>query len=155
MNLLRKIGAGPLGYSKTFIKAALKESEDKPIQLFILAGRATGIKTGESQYGEWTGFIGSFAAIPVAAGGKFAVGEEVRGNRAFPPQPFQDLLESAIRSNENGVEFSIEVWVGPSEKGDYEYEVKPIVKIKEADEISGLLEQAKAKLALPAKKEKK
>ena len=156
MQLARKLSAKTLGFDKPKIMALLDASKGKPVQLYVIAGRANGVKTGESQYGPWTAFIGSFAAINIAVGKneEYAPGVEIRSSRAFIPQPMEDAIASALNENEGGVEFSIEVSAVIGDKGDYEYVCNPLVKLAESDELSGLLNASREQLKLAAAKEK-
>lgn len=158
MNIARKITSKTLGFDKAKIMALLDANKNKPVSLYLLAGRANGTKTGESQYGPWTAFIGSFAAVAVAQGKNedFKPGDEIRSPRCHVPQPMEDMIASSLQETESGgVEFSLEVMAKLGEKGDYEYDCKPHVKMQESDELSGLLEAGREKIKLPVAKSKR
>jgi len=154
MEIARKLTAKTLGFDKPKIMALLDANKNKPVSLFMLAGRANGTKTGESQYGPWTAFIGSFAAVPIAEGKneEYKPGVEVRSSRCHLPQPIQDMIESALSESDGGVEFAIEVQAVIGDRGDYEYAAKPLVKLQESDELSALLKSGLDQIKLPAAK---
>jgi len=157
MQIARKLTPKTLGFDKPKIMALLDANKGKPVSLFLLAGRANGTKTGESQYGPWTAFIGSFAAVAIAQGKNedFVPGSEIRSPRCHVPQPMEDMIASALQESGGGVEFSLEVMAKLGDKGDYEYDCKPHIKMQESDELSALLEAGLDKLKLPAAKKEK
>lgn len=157
MNIARKISTATLGFNKTGMAALLEGAKkgDKyaPVHLYNIAGKVHRVQQGESTYGPWVAFRGDIMAVLVAAPstGELKPGDSVRSSKVFLPEPFSGMLESAISDKgSDAAEFAVEVWIKQSDTATgYEYDVKPVVKIREADEIGHLLEafNTPAKLA--------
>lgn len=154
MELARKLSPKTLGFDKPQINALLRDVKDgQAVDLFVIAGRAKGSRTGESQYGSWTAFIGDFAAVMIAQGkiADYAPGVQVRSSRCHIPQPMEDAITSGLMESDGGVDFGIKVGVKMGRDGDgYEYVCTPTLKITESDDLLGIIEKSTAKLSLPA-----
>lgn len=92
-----------------------------------IAGSATSTRTGATQYGPWTSFIGQFAAVSQDTGEIFVAPE------AFVPGPLGDELiagyKRALEQDASAVmQFSVEVYVRKNARGGdgagYEYIVR-------------------------------
>lgn len=104
-------------------------------------GIASGIRTGQSNFGDWVAFTGDFGAINLESG------EAYRGPQVFIPQPAQGMLEAALSKSEN-VEFAFEIGVKPSKKGSmgYEYTVRPIKEASDSDAFAALADLSRTDL---------
>lgn len=104
-------------------------------------GIASGIRTGQSNFGDWVAFTGDFGAINLESG------EAFRGPQVFIPQPAQGMLEAALSKSDN-VEFAFEIGVKPSKKGSmgYEYTVRPIKEASDAAAFAALADLSRADL---------
>jgi hypothetical protein len=125
---------------------------EKAIKLYSIIGVCTGMKTGESQYGGWVGFTGTFEAV------RFSDGKAFAGAVAFIPEPASSMMLNALGRAEaqNGVgsasiEFAFIVGAKPSDKASgFEYTVEPVLNAKQNDALSELRKLMAPKLpALP------
>lgn len=99
-----------------------------------VAGIATGTKTGTSNYGPWTAATGDFYAV------NLLTGEEFRSGVCFMPGTALALVEGALGSSPDGVEFAFDFGVKKAENAvGYEYTLKPVIKAKESEAFSNLL----------------
>lgn len=103
---------------------------------------------GQSAYGEFIKFTGDIEARNTDTGEVFKSGNLIL------PGIIAGVLQGAVDGNpESDVEFGIIVGVKPSEKGNtgYEYTIKPLMEVKEADALIALRQMVDTKLkALPA-----
>lgn len=125
-----------------------RESKDEndypPRALYRVYGTAQGTETGESQYGPWTCFTGSFEAIRLKDHKRF------RSNKVFLQDPAEGLLIEAIRgaklvdasaSVRFGFDIGVKVsarWLDTDEGNSYEYTVESIFDTEEADPLAAL-----------------
>lgn len=131
MNLLSKISMKTIG-------ADVEASKEGPIALAHVLGIAKGVKTGQSTYGDWTAFVGSFEAV------NLETGEIFRAGKCFLPEIATSLLAGALTDAET-VQFALEIGARPAKNAvGYEYTVTPLIGPSESDELSML------KKALPA-----
>lgn len=118
------------------IKAQPKPHTIKEAKMVAtLYGRCTEKKVGTSDYGEYIRFMGEFEAVNADTG------ESYRAGKMIVPGVLEGLLDSAISVEENeAVDFAVEVWVEPSERGNagYTYNIKPLIKPKESDVLGEL-----------------
>lgn len=112
-----------------------------PVQLYTIIGVCTGIKTGESQYGGWVGFTGSFEAVRISDGIRF------NAPVAFIPEPASGMTLAALTEAQNrnqgpgtvSVRFAFIVGAKPSDKAaGFEYYVEPVMQASENDALSDL-----------------
>lgn len=134
-----------LSVAKCHGKLDMKNLPKGPI-LRVL-GVARGTKTGTSTFGQWEALTGDFVAIDLTTG------EEYRSGVCFMPTIALGLVTGALAGSPDGVEFAFDIGVKPSAKepdSKYEYTVKPVVKVKENDQMSALkaLVMAEAPLAI-------
>ena len=92
-------------------------------------GKARGIKTGQTQYGTWTAFIGSFRAVNLATGESFA------SSKIFLPNQAEEMLLGVLGDNEV-VDFGFDIGVMENDASatGYEFTVKPLLQPKEEDD---------------------
>lgn len=117
------------------------------ILLFDIYGSASGIRSGTSNYGDWTMFTGSFEAV------NLDTGEVFNGPQCALPEPALSMLRHQLSEHDN-VQFAFRLGVkitNPDLKAatDYEYTVQPIVPPSEDDALSALRQQVQG-FALPA-----
>ncbi|WWT37761.1 ssDNA binding protein [Enterobacteria phage PRDaquamarine] len=130
---LKTIGAQPKPHS-------VKENT----ALASIYGRVRGKKVGQSTFGDFIKFEGEFEGV------NLATGEVFRSGALILPKVLESLLAGAV-DGENTVDFAVEVWAKPSEKGNtgYEYGIKPLIEPAASDELAQLRQTVKA-AALPA-----
>lgn len=110
----------------------------KEIEVFNVGGACTGIKTGNSTYGDWTAFTGTFGAIRLSDGMVF------RGVQLFLPEVAEGFVLPAVYAAEgHPVEFAFIIGVKPAKKQDgsdsYEYTVKPIQAAEVSDPLDAMM----------------
>ena len=130
MKLLKKISTKTvLGDVSKLVKGG---EIDKPTNALRIMGTATGIASGESNFGEWKALVGQFAAI------NLLTGEESRSGKAFVPDTVTDIVETALNKlkadgEENAsVEFAIDVEIVPNPDLAVGYEYNAIPHIQES-----------------------
>lgn len=144
MQLLTKISA------KKLIGKIAIPTEKTP--LFRVLGIASGSKTGESNYGPWTSFVGQFRAIRNSDGEVFQAGQ------CFLPAMATNLMLPVVEQHgSTGVEFAFDVGVVPASTAiGYEYFAEPIVESGETDALAALQKKVDMRaLPSPEKKAKK
>lgn len=126
------------------------------IDLFNVGGTVTGLKTGITNFGEFTGFLGNFGAIRLTDGVTF------RAPQLFLPSIAEAFVKPTVEGAAGApVEFAFIIGIKPMKKPDdsesYEYTVKPIVAPDAVDPLAGMMaklgEYAPAALAAPAQAE--
>lgn len=117
--------------------------------LYQVFGIATGIKTGESNFGPWTALTGQFRAVKLDDGQTFQSGV------CYLPKMGTDLITPMLnKEGVDGLEFALNIGVVPSENQiGYEYYVEPVLEAKENDPLEAL--QKKVQAALPAPESEK
>ena len=147
--ILRKITSKNIvGNVKAVVKeAGLKDGEKIP--LYNVMGIATKAVPGESQYGDYIEFHGTFHAV------NLITGESFDAFKAFLITPWDIMLRDALADSEK-VEFAISVSVVVKDDlpTGYEYIATPLVETQRADPLAHMKE-AVQKAALPAPSEKK
>jgi hypothetical protein len=143
---------------KPDMKALWAKSEDgkllheQGIELFNVGGTVTGMKTGITNFGEFTGFLGTFGAIRLHDGVVF------RSGQLFLPTIAENFVKPTVEAAAGApVEFGFIIGIKPMKKPDdsesYEYTVTPIVAPDAVDPLAGMMaklqEHAPAKLAAP------
>ena len=93
------------------------------VALMRVIGLASGIKTGNSTYGEWTAFTGTFKAINLRTG-EIIIG----ATQLFVPEIVEGLLIEAVRGSDgNPVEVAFDIGaVGNDSEVGYEYTARPL-----------------------------
>lgn len=150
MALVKKISAKVIVGD---VKKLCKSQEDGTvIDLANFYGRATGFKTGASDFGNWTAFLGNFEAV------NLETGEEFQARQMFLVEPLQGMLLDQLAESES-VDFACTLSVVVNEKlpTGYEYRVTPITELKRSDELESLRQLAGApslkRLAAPEPQE--
>lgn len=128
-------------------KNALAPGETRDVAMIY--GRTNKCEIVPTGFGDSTRFSGSFEGV------NLATGEKQKSARAFLPGIVEDLLAEAVAGLDEGafVDFGFIVGVQHSEKGNmgYAYTVRPVVELKESDELGHLRNLAENELrALPA-----
>lgn len=137
MALVKKISAKVIFGD---IKKVCKTKEDGDVvDLANFYGRATGFKTGTTDFGSWTAFTGNFEAV------NLQTCEEFQARQIFLVEPLQGMLLDQLASAES-VDFAckISVVVNESLPTGYEYRVTPLVDVKRSDELDALRQIAGA-----------
>jgi hypothetical protein len=128
---------------------ALLAAENEQINLMQVIGSAVGIKTGTSNYGDWTALEGVFKAT------NLQTGETVGASVLFLPDVALIPIRVALsQEGARGVEFAIKLGVKYARDAKpggsvYEYTWEPLLPADASDPISRL-EAKLAALALPA-----
>lgn len=114
-------------------------------------GKAHGVKTGQSDHGEWVAFLGAFGAIVTDEKGEII--NEYRSPKVFLPEPMQTMLAAALHEADT-VEFAVELGIecDSTSATGYTYTVNPIVEVKESDALAHLRDQSMGKLTAPPTK---
>ena len=102
--------------------------------LMQVAGIATGFKTGESDYGEWSALTGSFQATNLE-------NEKVyRSGKCFLPVVALNMILPALEAEHAiGVEFAFNIGVVSAETATgYEYVCESVFEISENDPLQML-----------------
>lgn len=108
------------------------------VKLMRVIGQCTGMKTGESQFGPWIAFTGSFQAI------KMETGEIFRSGKIFLPEVAEQLLAPLVmEADGKAVEFAFDI---EAKRDDslaigYIYEVTPLLEVAESDPMKALMER--------------
>jgi len=129
----------------------LVESKE-PIKIMQVYGIAKKIITGHTTFGDWMGFIGSFEAVNLSTGVKYASG------KCFLPVNITSLLAGEFTQDIDSVRFGYEISACFNEKNacKYEYTVSTLIKPKEDNPIAQLrneVEKEKADETDESKKE--
>lgn len=106
--------------------------------LYRIYGIVRGIKTGQTQYGEFTGFRGDFRAINLETKEQFA------GAVAYLPPVAQDLVLGSY-DGKAALQFAFEIGIKENLKVPmkYEYTCEPLMKPQEND----IMRQIEAEIA--------
>jgi hypothetical protein len=123
------------------------------IALMRVVGIASGVKSGNSTYGEWTAYKGEFRAV------NLQTGEISTGSELFVPDVVQSLITPVVKKAEDSgttVELAFDIGaVSNLSQMGYEYTAKPLMEISaDASPAASLLERLNAAnpVALPAPK---
>lgn len=122
----------------------------KPKSLMDVYGIASGVKKGESQYGQWFGFIGSFQAT------NLETGEVFRSGQCFLPNVAGYTLLPAVQAEGvKSVEFGFRIGIIDSDvPTGFEYIAESLLKMSENDPLELMMKHIPA-LAAPKKEVKK
>lgn len=151
-SIKRKLSTKIIGFSKTDVANFVKEAKGKPVDLYSVIGRLTGVKKMETQYGESVGFTGMFEAINMFSG------ESLNASTIYLPSVVTDYLLGAFENREEQgvIEFAVVVQASENDSPTgYEYSFKPYSDPKESDEMEHLRNLLPApEKATKAKKDK-
>jgi len=102
--------------------------------LYNVIGTATGIKTGQSNFGEWVALKGEFNAWNDKV--------NLKSRIIFLPEVATIPIESALKSGAKHIDFGISVIKGASDSViGYEYSIKNIIPVKESNRLEDLRER--------------
>jgi len=135
MQLVSKLSLKQI-IGKVDVKAL--HAADGEVELFNIGGTATGIKTGNTTFGEFTAFLGQFAAVRLTDGMVFRAGQ------LFLPTVAENFVKPTVEAAAGQpVEFGFIIGVKPLTKPSgelsYEYTVKPIVAPDTVDPLADML----------------
>lgn len=114
---------------------------NEPKYLMEVFGVAMGVKRGESNFGPWYAFTGTFQAV------NMETGKVARSGVLFLPSIAGDLLLPAVSSEKNqGVEFAFRIGVKRDESSTigYTYIAEPLMPVSENDPIELLSRKMQA-----------
>lgn len=116
-------------------------------ELFRVVGNATGIETGESQFGQWEALVGDFLASSPD-------GKEFKAGKAFLPVTALNLLRGSLMEG-NSVQFAFVIGKKKSSAAPvgYEYTITPMIETKE-DPLKALMDQGNKALGTGSKAKK-
>jgi hypothetical protein len=130
--------------------------DPEPRSLYRIFGVARDVKHGDSQYGEWTAFLGSFEAI------RFSDRQRFQAPQCFLQGASEGLLLDALLSARKSdssatVMFAFDIGVKPSQKwvaedkgNSYEYTVRTVLSTQQHDPLKEIRDLASTTLpALP------
>jgi hypothetical protein len=142
MKIMKKLSSSKIMGS---IAKVVKEMEvGATAKLYSIYGTANGIKTGVSQFGEWTQFNGDLGAV------NYLTGEVMQAPSGHIPEPLCTMLKAKLADNDE-VEFAIEVSVtrleDDKETGAISYEY--IVDAKQEIESSNRLAHLQSLVEVP------
>lgn len=128
--------------SKVIMGAEIKNVEDG--NMYIVSGKATGMKGGESNYGPWECLTGEFKAERIVDGKIFS------SNVVFLPDVAHMQIAHVLKSGEaEAVDFVFAIGRITSDNSatGFEYTCTPLVQPEiESDPVMALLETGKALL---------
>lgn len=102
-------------------------------QLYSIIGVATGLKTGESNYGAWTALVGRFEAERTADGAMFSAPLLL-----LPDEATAAPIIQLVKIHE-GVEFALVVTVEPTLSAPgYVYDIATVITPRKNDILAGL-----------------
>lgn len=107
------------------------------VSLYRVFGIAEKTSRGETTFGAFTCFHGSFKAAVIDK----ETGEvkTYRSGKCFLPDIAGNLLSAAVDANEGGVEFAFDIGVKPAENPmGYEYTVVPVIETRGDDPLEKL-----------------
>lgn len=127
MQLVKKISV-----KTVFGNIDVRKLSDSPIAIMRIIGVATKIKSGESEFGQWTAFLGQFKATNLQTNEVFASG------KCFLPPQASEILEGQFDDEHSRIEFAFDISAKYSEDSTvkYEYIVEPLFKPAENDPIA-------------------
>lgn len=122
----------------------IKVPSEKTVLMQVF-GIATGIKTGESNFGPWTALTGAFRAKRISDG------EIYQSGACFLPKMGTELISGMLKKDGvDGLEFAFMIGVVPSDASiGYEYYVEPMLESKENDPLEMLAKRVD-QAALPS-----
>jgi hypothetical protein len=124
-------------YGKVLVKDI---PEDDELKLCRIAGTATKTVHGESNYGPWSGLVGTFA------GANYNTGEVFTAATALLPEPMGSALVQALEGAQQedaaaSLKFSVDIFavVSARDPNKYEYRVRPVIENDLKNEAVALL----------------
>lgn len=129
--------------------------DDAPRKLYRIWGTASGVRHGDSTYGQWTAFTGNFKAI------RFSDTQWFQAPEAFLNGAAETLLLDALTLAQKddpsaSVTFAFDVGVRPSSKwvtedkgNSYEYTIQTVLESQQHDPLAALTEEVLKSLPAP------
>ena len=149
INFVKKLSIKSMGA----IPEKLKEMENgQRIAVAHFIGRADGVETGVTSFGEWTALTGVFKGV------NLLTGEVFRASKCFMPDLAVDEIASQLATLENdgdAIEFAVEIGIMRDIKLDakgnetgigYAYTMSPLI---EADKASDPLAALESRIPAP------
>lgn len=136
MELIKKISVRDVFGGKAEILKVVMSDQEKKHPIMRVVGIASGMRTGESDNGPWTGLKGQFSAT------NLVTGQEFRSGQCFMPDVANDLVVGALMAEDSSaVEFGFIIYASYDETAatSYIYSAEPLVKPKENDPLAMLL----------------
>lgn len=103
--------------------------------LWQVIGQATGVREGNSQYGEYQGLVGMFEAVNVETG------EVFEAPQCFLPEPYNGAIATRLLNGASAVDFAFEIGIKAPSAGSqqrYEYSCKALREAGETDPLENL-----------------
>ena len=140
-----------LGNVKTIAKD-LKDGETVWIADVVGIGR--GVKTGMSNFGDWTAIMGNFVARPLV-GENF--GKQYRTGQLFLPDVANNLVIPVIEGNKGDVQFAFKIGITQDDDAapGYIYTAEYLMEPEENDPLEMLIKSAMPALPAPKPEENK
>lgn len=131
------------------VKALVKKMENgESLPILAVLGSASGLKTGESQFGTWVKLTGTFGAVDLIN----EDAEAFRSANLFLPDIALDMVVGALQAIESGsvnLGFELSVIADDTVNIGYRYGVRELMPLAENDPLVMLGNQI-AQYALPA-----
>lgn len=128
------------------VKAALKKGTIQDGTAIIrVIGIASGTKTGNTQFGDWTALLGQFK------GTNLVTGEQFTSGKCFLPESAMELIVPVVVAG-NTAEFAVDIGVKENDSLaiGYEYTVTPLIQQGSTDAMERLESAVAETAALPA-----
>jgi len=116
------------------IDAVKGHADGTVVPLYTVFGQATSYKSGESNYGPWNVFNGTFEAVSAQDGDIY------RSSKVFIPDPMENMLIKALNDGAALVEFGLVVSAKKRDDLDrgYEYIISPTIEVSTSDTLSNI-----------------
>jgi hypothetical protein len=134
-SLLKKISTATV-YGK--IKNSDKVEEKSLYRVF---GLAVGTKTGTTDYGDWSCFVGEFQAVNIHTGEMFS------SSKCFLPEIVEaGIMTQLSQVEKGGVKFAFEIGIKPNEEIviGYEYTAKSLLQVAPNNFLAEMAEEVLA-----------
>jgi len=140
-----------LSTKKIVGKVLVRELEEGDNDLYEIVGIASGIKTGSTDYGEYAGLTGNFAARNIKTG------ESFRSGVAFLPDVANDPIIGQLQAGASAVEFGWIIGVKTDDESTvgYVYYARPLIEADENDPLELLAAKMGTTPALEDKSDSK
>jgi len=139
-NLVKKLSAKVLvGQVKSYVKDL---QNGQSVELFRVVGIAHGIKSGISNFGEWTSLMGQFVAEPLIGDKK---GQRFRTGQLFLPDVMLNMIAPLVADKANrGIElaFVVSAIKDDTANNDYFYSGDFLSDPAENDPLEALVAKA-------------
>ena len=138
VNLQKKVSVSKLS-GKTTVKRVV-DAAGNVLQCGQFMGRATGIITGDSDYGPWTGLLGQFRAISPK-------GETFDSAQCFLPDVAQNLIIGQLQGGAQAVDFAFNITAILDEESPvgFSYRAAPLLDVSADDPIARIQQRMEVK----------